>query len=50
MGYLHFIVNPISGNGKHLISLAIIRKYFGQEAFRIQIDYTQHRGHSAHLG
>ncbi|NMH28662.1 diacylglycerol/lipid kinase family protein [Flavobacterium silvaticum] len=49
MLYLHFIVNPISGKAKHNLSATTIRNYFPRSEFRIEVDYTRHKGHAMTL-
>lgn len=49
MTYLHFIVNPISGNGKHNLSAVVLRNFFPRSAFRVEVDYTQRKGHAVDL-
>lgn len=43
MVYMHFIVNPISGNGKHNITASLLRNYFPRDEFNIEVDYTKHK-------
>ncbi|MCV9927173.1 diacylglycerol kinase family lipid kinase [Flavobacterium sp. LS1R49] len=49
MTYIHFIVNPISGNGKHNISASFIQNYFPKDQFKIEIDNTTHKKHAIAL-
>lgn len=49
MLYIHFIINPISGNGKHNISLTNIRQYFPVEEYKIEVDYSNHKTHAIEL-
>jgi len=49
MTYIHFIVNPISGTGKHNLSATRLRNFFPKSAFRIEVDYTKHKGHAVAL-
>lgn len=49
MRYIHFIVNPISGNGKHVITRSILRSFFPKDMFRIEVDYTEHKKHATEL-
>lgn len=46
MKYIHFIVNPISGNGKHNIGKTELEKYFPKEDFRIEVDYSIFKKHA----
>jgi YegS/Rv2252/BmrU family lipid kinase len=49
MLYIHFIVNPISGNGKHIITRSTLRTFFPADMFRIEVDYTEHKKHATEL-
>ncbi|MCV9933094.1 diacylglycerol kinase family lipid kinase [Flavobacterium sp. LS1R47] len=49
MTYIHFIVNPISGNGKHNISASFIQNYFPNNQFKTVVDYTKHKKHAIEL-
>jgi diacylglycerol kinase (ATP) len=49
MLYIHFIVNPISGNGKHIITRSTLRSFFPADMFRIEVDYTEHKKHATEL-
>lgn len=49
MVYIHFIINPISGNGKHIIGRTELEKHFPKEAFRIEVDYSNYRKHAIKL-
>lgn len=49
MIYIHFIVNPISGNGKHNLSASAFRTFFPRRDFDITVDYTKHKGHAIEL-
>lgn len=49
MKYIHFIVNPVSGKGKHAITPNFIRKHFNRDTFKVEIDYTNHKGHAIAL-
>lgn len=49
MTYIHFIINPISGNGKHNISLSYLEKHFPSEAYKIEVDYTNGKKHAIKL-
>ncbi|MBE98491.1 diacylglycerol kinase family protein [Flavobacterium coralii] len=47
--YIHFIVNPISGKGTHRLSKEYLQGFFSPEFFRIEVDYTEYRGHAIAL-
>jgi diacylglycerol kinase (ATP) len=49
MVYIHFIVNPISGNGKHNLTASNFRNFFPRHDFRIEVDYTKYKGHAIKL-
>ncbi|MBF7091551.1 diacylglycerol kinase family lipid kinase [Flavobacterium sp. ALJ2] len=49
MIYIHFIVNPISGNGKHKITSTFLNSTFSSSEFKIEIDYTKHKKHAIEL-
>lgn len=49
MIYIHFIVNPISGNGKHNITSTFLKNTFSSSEFKIEIDYTKHKKHAIEL-
>ncbi|MEA9415379.1 diacylglycerol kinase family protein [Flavobacterium sp. PL02] len=49
MTYIHFIVNPISGNGKHNITGDFLKDSFPSSEFKIEIDYTNHKKHAIEL-
>lgn len=49
MLYIHFIVNPISGNGRHVITRSILKTFFPADMFRIEVDYTEHKKHATEL-
>ncbi len=49
MKYIHFIVNPISGNGKHSLSATYLRTFFPRSEFRIEVEYTKHKKHAIEL-
>lgn len=46
MIYIHFIINPISGNGKHNIGKTELEKYFPKEKFKIEADYSNYKKHA----
>ena len=49
MIYLHFIVNPISGKGKHAISKELLLKNFSIENYRVEVEYTEYKNHPKEL-
>lgn len=48
MRYIHFIVNPISGKGKHSIDKNELEKHF-PKSVKIEIDYSKHKKHAIEL-
>jgi len=46
--YIHFIVNPISGNGKHNLTAHHFRNFFPAD-YRIEVGYTKHKSHATTL-
>ncbi|WP_163399477.1 diacylglycerol/lipid kinase family protein [Flavobacterium fluviatile] len=42
--YIHFIINPVSGGGKHNINVQFIKEFF--PSHQIIVDYTQYKGHA----
>jgi len=49
MRYIHFIVNPISGKGTHRLSKDYLQSFFSPDLYRIEVDYTEYRGHAIAL-
>jgi diacylglycerol kinase (ATP) len=49
MTYIHFIINPISGSGKHKLDSSSIREHFPATEFKIETAYTQHKTHAIAL-
>lgn len=49
MIYIHFIINPISGNGKHDLSVSYLQSQFPQEEYQIEVDYTRQKKHAIEL-
>lgn len=49
MTYIHFIINPISGSGKHNLSASYIINQFPKEEYKIQVDYTKQKKHALEL-
>jgi diacylglycerol kinase (ATP) len=46
MKYIHFIINPISGDGKHNLSRTVLEKYFSEREYKIAVDYSNHKYHT----
>lgn len=46
MVYIHFIVNPISGSGKHNIGKTELEKHFPKETCKIAVDYSNYKKHA----
>ena len=49
MKNIHFIVNPISGSGKHSLSEQFLRKYFNDNTYTITVKSSEYRGHAIEL-
>ncbi|MEN2489330.1 diacylglycerol kinase family protein [Flavobacterium sp. B11] len=49
MIYIHFIINPISGSGKHNITTSYLLSQFPKEEYQIEIDYTKQKKHAIEL-
>ncbi|MEM0576467.1 diacylglycerol/lipid kinase family protein [Flavobacterium polysaccharolyticum] len=49
MRYIHFIINPISGKGKHNINKTELEKHFPKESFKIEVDYSNYKKHAITL-
>lgn len=49
MKYIHFIINPISGDGKHNLSRTVLEKYFSEKEYKIAVDYSNHKHHAIML-
>lgn len=49
MTYIHFIINPISGNGKHNIGKTELEKHFPKESFKIKVDYSNYKKQAIQL-
>lgn len=49
MTNLHFIVNPISGHGKHNITRSMLLNYFPKDMFHLEVSYTEHKKHAIAL-
>lgn len=46
---LHFIVNPISGKGKHVIDEKSLRENFASNQYSFEVDYTEYKNHAKEL-
>lgn len=46
---LHFIVNPISGKGKHIIDETLLKKKFPSDKYTFEVDYTEYKNHAKEL-
>jgi YegS/Rv2252/BmrU family lipid kinase len=46
MIYIHFIVNPISGSGKHNIGKTELEKYFPKDIYKIEVEYSNYKKHA----
>jgi len=42
--YIHFIINPISGTGKHEITKEILRKFFPED--RVEVEFSEYKKHA----
>ncbi|MBB4802569.1 MULTISPECIES: diacylglycerol/lipid kinase family protein [Flavobacterium] len=49
MIYIHFIINPVSGGGKHHLSEFFIKQFFEPEKYKIKADYTLNKKHAIEL-
>ncbi|MBW1658627.1 diacylglycerol/lipid kinase family protein [Flavobacterium plurextorum] len=49
MTYIHFIINPVSGDGRHSLSDLYIRQFFPADRFKIRADYTLRKKHALSL-
>jgi diacylglycerol kinase (ATP) len=49
MTYIHFIINPISGSGKHNLAASYILQHFPDSEYQITVDYTNHKTHAVEL-
>lgn len=47
--YIHFIVNPISGKGKHQITQEFLEAHFPKDSYEIKIDYSKYKKHAIEL-
>lgn len=46
MIYIHFIVNTISGRGKHNFGKTELEKYFPKSIYKIEVDYSNYKKHA----
>ncbi|OXB10219.1 hypothetical protein B0A81_04215 [Flavobacterium plurextorum] len=46
MIYIHFIVNPISGSGKHNFAKTELEKFFPKSIYKIEVDYSNYKKHA----
>ncbi len=46
---IHFIINPISGNGKHNLYKKFLKNHFPEPAFEIEVHYSQYKKHAEEL-
>jgi len=49
MKQLHFIINPISGKGKHKLTKKYLEKYFNYPQYNLVVKYTQYPKHATKL-
>lgn len=49
MTYIHFIINPISGSGKHNLTVSYLQSQFPKEQYKIEADYTRQKKHAIEL-
>lgn len=49
MTNIHFIVNPISGKGKHQITESLVNSYFPSDKYNLKMHYTQRKMHAIDL-
>lgn len=49
MKYIHFIVNPISGKGKHKIEKKDLEQFFPSDAYQVIVDYSEYKKHAIEL-
>jgi len=43
---IHFILNPISGTGKHNFGKTELEKYFPKSIYKIEVDYSNYKRHA----
>lgn len=46
MKIVHFIVNPIAGKGKPIITDQYLSKYFEKKDFSVAVKYSEYKGHA----
>lgn len=46
---IHFIVNPISGKGKHNITLEYVKGFFDEKKYDIALSYSTYKKHAVKL-
>lgn len=49
MKIVHFIVNPIAGNGKSVITEKYLSQFFEKENYLIAVKFSDHEGHATFL-
>lgn len=49
MTYIHFIINPISGSGKHNLTPELIQEHFPADLYTVKTDYTTRKKHAVEL-
>ncbi|WP_430612410.1 diacylglycerol/lipid kinase family protein [Flavobacterium sp. JP2137] len=49
MKQIHFIVNPISGKGKHVINQELIDRFFPKEAYKVVLHFSAYKKHAIAL-
>lgn len=49
MKHIHFIVNPISGKGKHDICEKLLLQFFPQKDYKVVIHFSQYKKHAIEL-
>lgn len=49
MKYIHFIVNPISGKGKHKITKKDLELFFPSESYKLVVEYSEYKKHAIAL-
>lgn len=49
MKYIHFIVNPISGKGKHKIAKQDLEQFFPSEDYTLVVEYSEYKKHAITL-
>ena len=49
METIHFIVNPISGKGKSIITAQYLSDYFDKKDYSVTVKYSEYKGHAIPL-